>query len=114
MRRSSSSLPLLDSPAGADGLPPHVAEECAPFAPFRPLGVSRISFGLVSTVDDVAAFVAFVKRFFVSAHGVLAPGRGAPRSVPAAQQGDESAVKLARLAELYICPSLLSFLVLSH
>ncbi|GAA5852697.1 hypothetical protein JCM9279_004958 [Rhodotorula babjevae] len=79
-------------------------EEFAPFAPYRPLGISRISFGLVSTVDDVAAFVSFVKRFFVSAHGVLVPKPAVRRGVPAAQQDGENGVKLARLAELYIYP----------
>ncbi|GAA5943958.1 hypothetical protein JCM3775_004722 [Rhodotorula graminis] len=79
-------------------------EEFAPFAPYRPLGISRISFGLVSTVDDVAAFVAFVKRFFVSAHGVLAPGPRVSCGVSAGQQENENGVKMARLAELYIYP----------
>ncbi|GAA5898720.1 hypothetical protein JCM8208_004740 [Rhodotorula glutinis] len=79
-------------------------EEFAPFAPYRPLGISRISFGLVSTVDDVAAFVAFVKRFFVSAHDVLVLGSRVSRGVSRSQQHGEDVVKMARLAELYIYP----------
>ncbi|BGP53509.1 hypothetical protein JCM8202v2_001068 [Rhodotorula sphaerocarpa] len=40
-------------------------EEFEPFAPFKPLGITRVSLGMASTTEDVRAFVAFVKKFFV-------------------------------------------------
>jgi len=41
------------------------SEEYSPFYPYRPLGIARISFGAASTVDDVLAFIDFLKKSFV-------------------------------------------------
>ncbi|GAA6053648.1 hypothetical protein JCM3770_001679 [Rhodotorula araucariae] len=80
-------------------------EEFAPFAPFRPLGMVRVSFGLASTIDDVHAFVSFVKRFFVSTDEMHALEAVVPRGVSAPSAvGGQSAVARARLTELYIYP----------
>ncbi|GAA5843085.1 hypothetical protein JCM5353_000910 [Sporobolomyces roseus] len=49
-------------------------QEYSPFYPYRPLGIARISFGAASTVDDVLAFVDFVKKFFVRGKEVVQLG----------------------------------------
>ncbi|BGP37399.1 hypothetical protein JCM10450v2_001309 [Rhodotorula kratochvilovae] len=80
-------------------------EEFAPFAPFRPLGITRISFGIASTIDDVHTFVSFGKRFFVRTEEVRALEALVPRGVDAPLGASEAtAVKRARLTELYIYP----------
>ncbi|BGO88953.1 hypothetical protein NBRC10512_005707 [Rhodotorula toruloides] len=47
-------------------------EEFAPFEPYKPLGIARVSLGLASTLDDVLKFVEFVRKFFVVNEQVVA------------------------------------------
>ncbi|GJN88068.1 hypothetical protein Rhopal_001024-T1 [Rhodotorula paludigena] len=75
-------------------------EEYAPFPPYCPLGITRISFGIASTLDDVHAFVSFVKRFYV--HGLPTVPRSTALAGPAPAR--EKRVKRAKLTELYIYP----------
>ncbi|GAA5998033.1 uncharacterized protein JCM10292_002275 [Rhodotorula paludigena] len=75
-------------------------EEYAPFPPYRPLGITRISFGIASTLDDVHAFVSFVKHFYV--HRLPTVPRSTALAGPAPAR--EKRVKRAKLTELYIYP----------
>ncbi|GAA5829047.1 hypothetical protein JCM11251_004107 [Rhodosporidiobolus azoricus] len=76
-------------------------EEFSPVPPYRPLGLTRISFGLSSTVDDVLTFVSFVKRFFVRTAEVAALEGALP---PAVAEKGEKRVRRARLTQLYVYP----------
>ncbi|GAA6006161.1 hypothetical protein JCM10207_000546 [Rhodosporidiobolus poonsookiae] len=77
-------------------------EEFSPLPPHRPLGISRISFGLSSTVDDVLAFVDFVKRFFVRTEEVAALEAVSLRQNE--QLAGEGKIRKARLTEVLLYP----------
>ncbi|GAA5885063.1 hypothetical protein JCM6882_007214 [Rhodosporidiobolus microsporus] len=77
-------------------------EEFSPLPPHRPLGITRISFGLSSTIDDVLAFVSFIERFFVWTKEVAALEGALPLSVTG--EKGEKRVRRARLKELYVYP----------
>ncbi|GAA5895130.1 uncharacterized protein JCM6883_002328 [Sporobolomyces salmoneus] len=74
-------------------------QEYSPFYPHRPLGISRISFGAASTVDDVLKFVEFVKRFFVYTKEVIQLGKTERKG---REVGEE--VRRARLGTLLLYP----------
>ncbi|GAA6041299.1 hypothetical protein JCM8097_001326 [Rhodosporidiobolus ruineniae] len=80
-------------------------EEFSPLPPHRPLGLTRVSFGLASTVADVEALVDFVKRFFVRTEEVAALERGEMSQT--SERGEEvrrAGLRKARVKELYIYP----------
>ncbi|TKA53203.1 hypothetical protein B0A53_04059 [Rhodotorula sp. CCFEE 5036] len=78
-------------------------EEFAPFAPYRPLGITRVSLGLASTMADVSAFVSFVKKFFVQ---TSVPRRPLLPSESTSSQDQTSAthVRKAKLTEVMLYP----------
>ncbi|KAG0665368.1 hypothetical protein C6P46_006815 [Rhodotorula mucilaginosa] len=77
-------------------------EEFAPFAPYRPLGITRVSLGLASTMADVSAFVSFVKKFFVqtSVHRPLLPSE----STSSQEHTSATHVRKAQLTEVMLYP----------
>ncbi|GAA5831135.1 hypothetical protein JCM5353_008774 [Sporobolomyces roseus] len=79
-----------------------VSEEYSPFYPYRPLGIARISFGAASTVDDVLAFVAFVKKFFVRGEEVVQ--LGLKEKADSSSVGGNKGVRAARLGTLLLHP----------
>jgi hypothetical protein len=85
-----------------------LAEEFAPFAPYRPLGITRVSLGLASTMADVSAFVSFVKKFFVqtSVHRPLLPSE----STSSQEHTSATHVRKAQLTEVMLCKVFLSLL----
>ncbi|GAA5928013.1 hypothetical protein JCM1841_001820 [Sporobolomyces salmonicolor] len=81
-------------------------EEYSPYPPYRPLGIARISFGAASTVDDVLAFVDFVKRFFVRGKEVVELGVAPPAKHAAATERVEmdGGVHRVKLGSLMLYP----------
>ncbi|GAA5872803.1 hypothetical protein JCM3774_006335 [Rhodotorula dairenensis] len=77
-------------------------EEFVPFAPYRPLGITRISLGMASTMEDVRAFVAFVKKFFVHSDVPGTTSVSAKSSLPGETFGPR--VCTAALTELMLYP----------
>ncbi|BGP22253.1 molybdenum cofactor sulfurase [Rhodotorula toruloides] len=75
-------------------------EEFAPFEPFKPLGIARVSLGLASTLEDILKFVEFVKKFFVVSEQVVALEK--PLAIEAETKGRK--VQRAKLKELMIYP----------
>ncbi|BGO97155.1 Molybdenum cofactor sulfurase [Rhodotorula toruloides ATCC 204091] len=73
-------------------------EEFAPFEPYKPLGMARVSLGLASTLDDVLKFVEFVRKFFVANEQVVALEK------PLEKEADGKKVRRAALKELMIYP----------
>ncbi|BGP19007.1 hypothetical protein JCM10213_009284 [Rhodosporidiobolus nylandii] len=73
-------------------------EEFSPLPPYRPIGLSRISFGLSSTATDVLAFVDFVKKFFVRTEEVAAALE------VGSSEGKEEGSKRARVKEVLLYP----------
>lgn len=103
--RNSDSRWVLADPELISSPAPPTTEEFAPFAPYRPLGISRVSLGMASTMDDVRAFIAFVKKFFVQA--------GVPKALlspkSSAQEASGPRLRTAALTELMLCRTLLRF-----
>ncbi|GAA6007892.1 hypothetical protein JCM11491_006527 [Sporobolomyces phaffii] len=75
-------------------------QEYSPFYPHRPLGIARVSFGAASTVEDVFAFVDFVKRFFVRGRDVVDI---MPPELGRVETTDDG-VRRARLGRLLLYP----------
>lgn len=74
-------------------------EEFAPFEPYKPLGIARVSLGLASTLDDVLKFVEFVKKFFVVSEDVVA----LDKPLTGVELDEEKTARRAKVKELMIC-----------
>lgn len=85
----------------ADAFALRFTEEFAPFAPYRPLGITRVSLGMASTMDDVRAFVAFVKKFFVDS-SISPPLRSSVACLDQPSPADHRR-RRAKLTEVMLC-----------
>lgn len=110
--RLHTQTSLTDSPPPP---PPPPPEEffTTPSGELKPLGITRISFGASSTIDDVLKFVAFVKKFFLvnrRVERVVGCGEGVGLGVEGGKGEDGRGEGRAVLAGVVVC-TLISFSV---